>query len=281
MIETNAQSFKDDVIDPSMQIPVIVDFWAPWCAPCKSLGPTLEKLEQAYGGRFKLVKVNSDDEQQLSAHFKIKSLPTVFAVVGGRIVDQFQGALAEGKIREFIDRLMPNPADIETDLAFQAIEAGDQAKAIDHAKKAISLDPRNDAARLLYAQLLLQVNEPAAAQAQMDALSPQAKLDPQSIQIAQAIAAAVEANKLPPNPILEAKIAANPMDWNARLEMAQYCIEYKAWDQALTQLLEIVKKDRTFQEDIGRKKMIEIFDLASAQPDLVGAWRRKLSAAIF
>jgi putative thioredoxin len=281
MIETSAQSFKDDVIDPSMQIPVIVDFWAPWCAPCKSLGPTLEKLEQAYGGRFKLVKVNSDDEQQLSAHFKVKSLPTVFAVVGGRIVDQFQGALPEGKIREFIDRLMPNPADIETDLAFQAIEAGDQPKAMDHAKKAISLDPRNDAARLLYAQLLLQANEPAAAQAQMDALSSQAKLDPQSIEIAQAIAAAVQANQLPPNPALEAKIAANPMDWSARLEMAQYCMEYKAWEQALTQLLEIVKKDRTFQEDIGRKKMIEIFDLASAQPDLVGAWRRKLSAAIF
>ncbi len=115
MIDSTAQTFKADVIDASLQIPVLVDFWAPWCGPCKVLGPTLERLETEYGGRFKLVKVNSDTEQQLSQHFKIRSIPTVFAVVGGQVVDQFQGNLPEGKLREFIDKLMPNPSDMETE----------------------------------------------------------------------------------------------------------------------------------------------------------------------
>ena len=94
--DTTFQTFQADVIDASMQVPVLVDFWAPWCGPCKSLGPMLEKLEQAYGGRFKLVKIDTDAEQQLAQHFRIKSIPTVYAFVGGQPVDQFQGALPEG-----------------------------------------------------------------------------------------------------------------------------------------------------------------------------------------
>ena len=281
MIETTLENFQADVIDASMQMPVLVDFWAPWCGPCKSLTPLLEKLEEAYQGRVRLVKVNTDEQQELASHFRIKSIPTVFAIVGGRPVDQFQGALPEGKLREFIDRLMPNPAEIELDAALQALQAEDRATAIVHLKKAIALDPASDAARLTYADVLLEEDDAPAAQAQLEALSPQAAQDPHAQALAARITVMLEENRLPPTPQLDARIAANPGDLAARLELAEHCIAHKAWEPALEQLLEIVRRDRQFGEDIGRKTMIQVFDLASSQPQLVAAWRRQLSSVLF
>ena len=278
--DTTLQSFQADVIDASMQVPVLVDFWAPWCGPCKSLGPMLEKLEQAYGGRFKLVKIDTDAEQQLAQHFRIKSIPTVYAFVGGQPVDQFQGALPEGKLREFIDRLMPNPSDIELEQAGAALDRGDEVAATEHAKKAIALDPSNDSARLLYAQLLLGAGEPAAAQGQLDALSAAAKADPQVAALMQQVADAADASKPPvPHELLD-RVAAHPTDLTARLELAEYWIEYKEWESAFEQLLEIVLRDRAFQEDIGRRRMVQVFELAAAQPQLVSEWRRRLGGAL-
>lgn len=281
MTDTTIKSFQADVIDASAQVPVLVDFWAPWCGPCKSLTPMLEKLEQAYGGRFKLVKVNTDTEQQLAQHFRIKSIPTVYAFVEGKPVDQFQGALPEGKLREFIDRLMPNPAELELDQADAAAQRGDLATALEHVKRAVALDDKNDNARLMFAQLLAQSGEPAAAQAQLDGLSSTARNDPQVQAMAAQLKARVEANRPTPRPDLESAISANPANLQARLDLAEHYIKFKAWEEALEQLLEIVRRDRKFGDDLGRKKMIEVFNLASAQPQLVAAWRRKLSSALY
>ena len=240
----------------------------------------LDKLEVAYAGRFKLVKVNTDAQQQLAQHFRIRSIPTVYAFVGGQPVDQFQGALPEGQLREFIDRLMPNPSEIELDQALAALESGNRELGAQHLRTALALDPSNDTARLTYAQVLVEDDDAAAAQAQIDALSEQARQDPHAQALVARIQAMLEENRLPPAPELESRVATNPADLQARLELAQHCIAHKAWEPALEQLLEIVRRDRAFGEDIGRKTMIQVFDLAATQPQLVQAWRRKLSAAL-
>jgi putative thioredoxin len=180
MQDVTLQNFQQEVIDASMQIPVLVDFWAPWCGPCKQLSPLLEKLEAQYGGRVKVVKVDTDAEQQLGQHFRVQSLPTVYAFVNGQPVDQFQGLKTEAQVKAFIDKLMPNPADLEFEQAMQLVQAGQIAEAVPFIKKAIALDPSFDDARLTYAQILMQQDEAGAAVEQLNALSTAAKADPQS-----------------------------------------------------------------------------------------------------
>ncbi|MFT3801164.1 MAG: thioredoxin [Burkholderiaceae bacterium] len=279
-IDTTIQRFQADVIDASMEVPVLVDFWAAWCGPCKALTPLLEKLESDYNGRFKLVKVDTEAEQQLAQHFRIRSIPTVYAFVRGQPVDTFQGLLPEGKLREFIDKLMPNPAETEFEQAAEALDRGDTAAAIGHVRKAIELDAGHDDARLLYAQLLLAGQDPAAAQAQIDALSEAAKRDPQVAALAARIAAAAEAARPPAPKALLARVEADPADLAARMELAEYWIQHKAWAEAFEQLLEVVSRDRAHGDDIGRKRMVEAFALADSQPQLVAQWRRRLGAAL-
>lgn len=279
-IDTTLQNFQTDVIDASMEVPVLVDFWAEWCGPCKALGPVLEKLEKDYGGRFRLVKVDTEKEQQLAQHFRIRSIPAVYAFVGGQPVDQFQGALPEGKLREFIDRLMPNPADIEFEQAMTALDSGDQAAASSHVQKAIALDPANASARLLYAQLLLAGQDPKAAMTQVEALPAAARSDPQVAALVEQIKAAIDAARAPEPTALLARVAAAPDDLAARLELAEYWIGFKEWEKAFEQLLEVVLRDRSFGDDAGRRRMVEVFDLASTQPQLVAQWRRRLGGAL-
>ncbi|MDR5780231.1 thioredoxin, partial [Caballeronia sp. LZ065] len=147
-METTLATFENDVINASMLAPVLVDFWAPWCGPCKTLGPMLEKLEAEAAGKWKLVKVNVDENQELAGHFQVRSIPHVIAFAEGRPVDQFIGVLPEGQLREFLDRLVPAGADAERLSAQAAWAAGNREFAIDTIKAAIALDPGYDDARL-------------------------------------------------------------------------------------------------------------------------------------
>jgi len=281
-MDTTLATFEKDVIEGSTLAPVLIDFWAPWCGPCKTLGPMLEKLEAEYEGKWKLMKVNVDENQELAAHFQVRSIPHVVAFVEGRPVDQFIGVLPEGQLREFIDRLVPDSTEEERSSAQIAIAEGRFDDALDHLKAALAFDPGYDDARLDLIELLLNQNRFDEARNQVDLLSPKTTqgIDPRFNAIKTRLDALDAAADLPPTDALEAKVAANPADLEARFDLANAFIARRKYVEALGQLIEIVQRDRSFREDIGRKTMLSVFDLAAHQPELVSQWRRRLSAAL-
>ncbi|MBV8627375.1 MAG: thioredoxin [Paraburkholderia sp.] len=281
-MDTTLATFEKDVIEGSTLAPVLIDFWAPWCGPCKTLGPMLEKLEAEYEGKWKLVKVNVDENQELAAHFQVRSIPHVVAFVEGRPVDQFIGVLPEGQLREFIDRLVPDSTEAERQNAQIAIAEGRFDDALDHLKAALAFDPGYEDARLDLIELLLNQNRFDEARNQVDLLSPKTTqgIDPRFNAIKTRLDALDAAADLPPTDALEARVAANPADLEARFDLANAFIARRKYAEALGQLIEIVQRDRSFREDIGRKTMLSVFDLAAHQPELVSQWRRKLSAAL-
>jgi len=281
-MNTTLATFEQDVIEASKLVPVLVDFWAPWCGPCKTLGPLLEKLEQDYAGKWRLVQVNVDENPQLAAHFQVRSIPHVVAFADGQPVDQFIGVLPESQLRAFLDRLVPNAAQTEHKRALAALRNAQRDVAIDHLQTALALEPGNDSARLDLIQVLLDEERIDEARTEVERLSDKTKqgIDVRYNTVKTRLDALDAAAELPPTDALEARIATNPGDLEARFDLASALIARRDYGGALAHLLEIVKRDRTFRDDIGRKTMLSVFDLAAHQPELVAEWRRKLSAAL-
>ncbi|MEI5999542.1 thioredoxin [Paraburkholderia bengalensis] len=281
-MDTTLATFEKDVISASMLTPVLVDFWAPWCGPCKTLGPMLEKLEAEYEGKWRLVKVNVDENQELAAHFQVRSIPHVVAFADGRPVDQFIGVLPEGQLRQFLDRLVPDGAEAARAEAAMALAEGRRADAYDALKAALAYDPGFDEARLDLMELLLEDNRLDEAQKENDLLSPKTTqgIDARYNAIKTRLDAVDAAADLPPTDALEAQVAAHPDDLDARFDLASAFIARRKYEPALEHLLAIVQRDRAFREDIGRKTMLSVFDLAAHQPELVAKWRRRLSALL-
>jgi len=280
-MDVSLANFEQEVLLASRELPVVVQFWSARSAACQTLAQILDKLAAEHAGRFKLTRVDADQNPELVQHFRLRSLPFVVGFVDAQPADMLNGAVDEAQARQFIERLLPNPADIAYQAALNAREAGDAEAAEKHLRDALTLEPRFDDARFDYVELLLAINRFEDAQAQFDRITPQGKADPRHEAIGRILAAREQAQDLPDESELIARIQANPADLEARLELANKRIARSAWKGAMEELLEIVQRDRTFQDDIGRKTLIAVFGMATAQPELVAQMRRRLSSMLF
>ena len=271
MLDVTMQNFEAEVVEASTTTPVLVDFWAPWCGPCKSLGPVLERLEADYGGRFKLVKINSDDEQQLAAAFGIRSIPTCVLMIAGRPVDGFMGALPEGKLREFLDKHLPSEgellAEADTAEAEDLMAQGDNEAALAKLQEALAINPANDEARFDYVKLLIALGELESAEA---ALAPALAQIPRQLRFealqhwlqALQFATTDERAQLTLEQF-DAALAANKRDFDTRLAKARLLMAAGQWESAMDELLEIIMRDKAWSDELPRKIYIGILELLS------------------
>ena len=284
MIEVSLNTFEQEVIEASRQLPVLVDFWAPWCGPCRALGPVLERLEASYAGRFKLVKVNSDENPELSEKFMVRSIPYVLAFVDGNPVDGFIGALPEGQIRPFLDRLLPGSSEAERRRGHQLIGAGDFAGAAAVFTAVIQADADNDEAKLDLADVLLirLPSRPDARQLEqadqaLAALGPRGQADTRAAALKTRLASLRDAAALPELGTLRAQISADAGNLKARSALAQRYIADGEHAQALEELLEIIKRDRQYDGGAARQSFLSVLELAAGEPALVSEYRKRLS----
>ncbi len=317
MIDVTVENFEAEVIAASSQIPVLLDFWAPWCGPCKSLGPVLEKLELDYAGRFKLVKINSDDEQQLSQAFGIRSIPTCVLMMDGKPVDGFMGALPEGKLREFLDKHLPGEdallAEKDLNAAEDLLAEGNADAALAKLQEALAVNPANDDARFEYVKLLMAIGELEKAQS---ALAPALAQIPLQLRF-EALKHWGEALHFAETDEraqwqvaqFDALIEKNKRDFDTRLAKARLLMAAAEWTAAMDELLEIVMRDKTWNEGAARKNIVAVLELLTPakpkgeqpvpgksaggieltgkaaalddpQAELVSRYRRKLSMAL-
>jgi putative thioredoxin len=265
--------FRERVLELSMQVPVLLDCWAPWCAPCKSLKPILEKLAQEYGGRFVLAKINTDEAPQISQALQIRSIPLVVLIANGRPVDQFQGALPESQVRAFLDKHL-GPQVSEADLLREeAKTAPDAATALAMLQEALALEPGHTEVMLDMATLLVDQGAMEDAQGVLDHMAPEQRNERHA-----ALAKRIELARNRPqgDPVaLDARIKANPKDFEARFARAALNASDGEFDAAFDQLLEVVLRDKAEWREKARQQLIEWFGLCT-DADAVSRGRRYL-----
>jgi putative thioredoxin len=269
MIDVTTENFEAEVIAASMTTPVLVDFWAPWCGPCKTLGPLLEKMEEAYGGRFKLVKIDSDQEQQLAAAFGIKSLPTCILLKNGQPVDGFMGAVTEGKLRQFLDKHIPSEAALlaesETQAAEELIASGDLQTAQAKLEDALAANPGNDDARFDLIKILISTGQFEPAEALLAPLLKQIPLQLRFEALHQWLQTLVFVTTDPRGQWeigqFDALIAQNKRDFDARFAKSRVLIALDDWTGAMDELLEIIMRDKKWGDDAPRKTFVALLEL--------------------
>ena len=281
-------SFMADVIDGSKDQAVIVDFWAPWCGPCKQLGPALEKAVKDARGAVKLVKINVDENQELAAQMRIQSIPAVYAFKGGRPVDGFVGALPESQVKQFVGKLAggaaagPSPIEEALAIAKEAVAAGDQEQADDIFNQILEHEPDNAEATAGLTRSAIARKDFEVAKAHLADLPP-AVASHAEIQAARAALELAEAGQKAQGATaeLEARLKADPQDHQARLDLAVALFSANNRERAIDELLDLVRRAREWNEQAARKQLVKFFEAMGHADPLTVETRKRLSSILF
>ncbi|OOZ48411.1 thioredoxin [Solemya velum gill symbiont] len=266
IIDITPENFGSVVVEGSMQVPVLVDFWADWCQPCKALIPVLEKLVNEYQGKFILAKVNTEDQQEIAAHFQIRSIPAVKLFKDGQPVDEFMGALPEAEIRTFLDKYIENESGGQLEQVQQMILEGRTDEAATMIQQLLDDDAANPQAIIAFAQLKLAIGEKDAAQQALESLPLDEQQKPEVAAMKAQMLFESVASTAPPIEELQQKLQQDASDSEARYQLAAQLVMQNQLEAALDELLLIVQKDRAYGDDAARKAMIQVFDIIGDHP---------------
>ncbi len=271
-----AQDFQALVIENSYKQPVLVDFWAEWCGPCKSLAPVLAKLAEEYNGKFILAKVDTEKEQELATHFGIKSLPTMKVIFNGQIAGERVGAVPESEIRALIDPLIISESDKVMEAAMVAHNEGRTQDALDLMNQALAHDPDNVDLKINIAKLVAAEGDMQSASALLDSLSEEESKNDEAVKLRAKINFAKQLEGLLTTEQIESRLAENPEDLEALLDKSHHLSASGLYEEAMETLIQIMTIDRKFQDDAGRKGLLALFDMLGGEQEAVQKYRRKL-----
>ena len=284
VFDVTVADFEADVLQKSVEVPVLVDFWATWCGPCKTLGPILEKLAADFNGAFLLAKVDVDQEKELAQAFQIRSIPTVILVKGGQPVDGFPGALPEGQLRQFLEHHGIVPAEKPAVVEAVAEEAAplDRNAEVTRLRAAVAAASEQDAPKLNLDLALALLHTDAAPEAEqiLDALPANLATDDRAIRARAHLGFAALLKDAPPAAALETAIASNPDDLHARHLLAAQRLIAGDTAAGLDQLIEMLRRNRAFEEGLPKRSLIDAFRMIE-DADVVGIYRRKMATLLF
>ncbi len=283
--DTTTANFAKDVLEASRTVPVLVDFWAAWCGPCKQLTPVIEKVVASYGGKVRLVKLNVDEHPTIPGQLRVQSLPTVYAFRDGRPLDGFMGAQPESAIRAFIDRLLgeDSAADLAAILqeADQALESGALQEAAELYAGILQEEPQNVGALAGLAKCYLKSGDVERAEQTIELVPPDKRQSSAVAGVLAALELAKKADDAGDTAELEAKVTANPADHQARIDLALAFAAKGDKAQALEQLLETFRRDRNWNEQAARKQLVQLFEAWGPKDEHTIDGRRRLSSLMF
>ena len=280
VFDVTEAAFQERVLETSRRVPVLVDFWASWCAPCRMLAPVLEKLAEDYQGKLLVAKVDTDVEQGLAARYGVRSLPTVKLFRDGQVVDEFMGALPAGAVREFLSAHVARESDTQREQALAAHAEGQGETAVALLREALAQDPENPRVPLDLAGVLGDLSRFAEAEEVLRGLPANRQLDPDVTAMQSRLALARLVQEAPDRDALERQVAAQPSDLEARYHLAAHRILTSDYEGALELLYSILQQDRHFRGGAARKTMVTVFDLLGGSGPLVSRYRSLLSSVL-
>jgi putative thioredoxin len=274
--DVTSETFEQEVIDRSHEVPVLVDYWADWCGPCQMQMPVLKKLVDDYGGKFVLAKINTDEQRELAKAHGIRSLPTMRVYKHGEMAEEILAAQSESTLRILLDRYIERESDRIITQAMDAWQAGEQDKALDLLSEAHQAEPDNHQLTLTYAGLMIRQGLLDEAGGLIAALPRDVRDEKDAARLIAELEFASACSGAPDIGTLEETVSNKPDDLEARYQLGASLVMQEQWEPALETFLEIFRRDRTFRDDAGRKGLLAVFELLGDQGELVNSYRRKL-----